>query len=70
MKRFGAKTTAWSYVGVFLTCCLSFPRILCRHLHVYHHKYNKEHTLSPFAGLAFHPVDGIMQVNRLPFIGS
>ncbi|PNH02499.1 Delta(7)-sterol-C5(6)-desaturase 1 [Tetrabaena socialis] len=30
-------------------------------LHYDHHKYNKEHTLSPFAGLAFHPLDGILQ---------
>jgi len=30
-------------------------------LHAYHHIYNKQHTLSPFAGLAFHPVDGILQ---------
>ncbi|KAL0044025.1 hypothetical protein WJX82_003384 [Trebouxia sp. C0006] len=30
-------------------------------LHYIHHKYNKEHTLSPFAGLAFHPLDGILQ---------
>jgi hypothetical protein len=33
-----------------------------RTLHYIHHKYNKEHTLSPFAGLAFHPLDGILQV--------
>ena len=33
-----------------------------RLLHYIHHKYNKEHTLSPFAGLAFHPVDGVLQV--------
>lgn len=32
-----------------------------RLLHRPHHKYNKEHTLSPFAGLAFHPIDGICQ---------
>jgi len=32
-----------------------------RVLHHAHHKYNKEHTLSPFAGLAFHPIDGICQ---------
>mmetsp|Transcript_16805 Transcript_16805/g.43963 ORF Transcript_16805/g.43963 Transcript_16805/m.43963 type:complete len:380 (-) Transcript_16805:600-1739(-) len=32
-----------------------------KYLHNEHHKYNKEHTLSPFAGLAFHPVDGILQ---------
>lgn len=30
-------------------------------LHHIHHKYNKENTLSPFAGLAFHPIDGILQ---------
>jgi len=34
-------------------------------LHYIHHKYNKEHTLSPFAGLAFHPIDGILQA--LPY---
>ncbi|KAM0885503.1 hypothetical protein ACQ4PT_030293 [Festuca glaucescens] len=33
---------------------------LYKHLHATHHKYNKENTLSPFAGLAFHPVDGIL----------
>ncbi|KXZ52406.1 hypothetical protein GPECTOR_9g450 [Gonium pectorale] len=32
-----------------------------KYLHYDHHKYNKEHTLSPFAGLAFHPLDGILQ---------
>lgn len=37
----------------------------CRTLHYIHHKYNKEHSLSPFAGLAFHPLDGILQVSLL-----
>jgi lathosterol oxidase len=32
-----------------------------KYLHHIHHIYNKEHTLSPFAGLAFHPLDGILQ---------
>lgn len=36
-----------------------------RLLHNDHHKYNKAHTLSPFAGLAFHPIDGILQA--LPY---
>lgn len=31
------------------------------YLHYIHHIYNKEHTMSPFAGLAFHPIDGILQ---------
>ncbi|CAM6115413.1 unnamed protein product [Calypogeia fissa] len=30
-------------------------------LHATHHIYNKENTLSPFAGLAFNPIDGIIQ---------
>ncbi|CAM0879020.1 unnamed protein product [Alopecurus aequalis] len=33
---------------------------LYKHLHATHHIYNKENTLSPFAGLASHPVDGIL----------
>ncbi len=33
-----------------------------KHIHATHHKYNKENTLSPFAGLAFHPLDGVLQV--------
>lgn len=43
-----------------------FTKVLlcCRTLHYIHHKYNKEHTLSPFAGLAFHPLDGILQVRH------
>ena len=37
-------------------------------LHKTHHIYNKEHTLSPFAGLAFHPLDGILQA--IPYLWS
>lgn len=33
---------------------------LYKHLHAFHHMYNKQNTLSPFAGLAFHPVDGVL----------
>lgn len=36
-----------------------------KYLHAVHHKYNKEHSMSPFAGLAFHPLDGILQA--LPY---
>ena len=39
--------------------------MVCSKLHYIHHKYNKENTLSPFAGLAFHPIDGVMQA--LPY---
>jgi len=36
----------------------------CSWLHVIHHKYNKGDQMSPFAGLAFHPLDGIMQARH------
>ena len=39
--------------------------VICRLLHFIHHKYNKEHSMSPFAGLAFHPLDGIIQAGLL-----
>ena len=39
-----------------------------RYLHNIHHKYNKEHTLSPFAGLAFHPLDGCLQA--APYVAA
>ena len=39
--------------------------VTCRLLHFIHHKYNKEHSMSPFAGLAFHPLDGIIQAGLL-----
>ncbi|KAK4487282.1 hypothetical protein RD792_006109, partial [Penstemon davidsonii] len=34
---------------------------LYNYLHATHHIYNNQNTLSPFAGLAFHPLDGILQ---------
>ncbi|KAL4179043.1 hypothetical protein AMTRI_Chr13g85280 [Amborella trichopoda] len=34
---------------------------LYKYLHATHHIYNKQDTLSPFAGLAFHPLDGVLQ---------
>ncbi len=42
--------------------------MLGRYLHHIHHKYNKEHTLSPFAGLAFHPLDGCLQA--APYVAA
>nr|GLL19268.1 delta(7)-sterol-C5(6)-desaturase-like [Ipomoea trifida] len=34
---------------------------LYKYIHATHHIYNKQNTLSPFAGLAFNPLDGILQ---------
>lgn len=34
---------------------------LYKHVHMLHHKYNKPETLTPWASIAFHPIDGMMQ---------
>lgn len=36
---------------------------LIKWLHADHHKYNTGESLSPWAGLAFHPVDGMLQAS-------
>ncbi|KAK6152869.1 hypothetical protein DH2020_012508 [Rehmannia glutinosa] len=36
-------------------------KFLYKHLHATHHIYNKHDTISPFAGMALHPLDGILQ---------
>lgn len=32
-----------------------------KHIHLLHHKYNQAHTLTPWASIAFNPLDGILQ---------
>ncbi|KAL7581551.1 hypothetical protein ACA910_022114 [Epithemia clementina (nom. ined.)] len=39
-----------------------------KHIHVLHHKYNKPETLTPWASLAFHPLDGILQASPYVFV--
>ncbi len=41
-------------------------RWLYKWLHWDHHIYNNEGEMSPFAGLAFHPLDGMLQAS--PYI--
>jgi Delta7-sterol 5-desaturase len=36
-------------------------KFLYRYVHLKHHKYNKVETLTPWASIAFHPLDGILQ---------
>lgn len=40
---------------------------LFKNLHAVHHKYNKPETLTPFASIAFHPLDGILQASPYVF---
>lgn len=47
--------------GVYWSHRILHVGLAYKYLHYDHHKYNKEHSLSPFAGLAFHPLDGILQ---------
>jgi lathosterol oxidase len=34
-----------------------------KHIHALHHQYNKPETLSPWASVAFHPLDGLLQAS-------
>jgi len=36
---------------------------LYKHIHVLHHKYNSPQTLTPWASIAFHPLDGVLQAS-------
>eukprot|EP00545_Synedropsis_sp_CCMP1620_P009534 CAMPEP_0119003328 /NCGR_PEP_ID=MMETSP1176-20130426/497_1 /TAXON_ID=265551 /ORGANISM="Synedropsis recta cf, Strain CCMP1620" /LENGTH=378 /DNA_ID=CAMNT_0006954919 /DNA_START=55 /DNA_END=1191 /DNA_ORIENTATION=+ len=36
---------------------------LYKHVHMLHHKYNRADTLTPWASIAFHPVDGMLQAS-------
>lgn len=61
----------FAFLAIYLVICefgiywmhreLHDIKPLYKHLHATHHIYNKQNTLSPFAGLAFHPLDGILQ---------
>ena len=38
-------------------------KLLYKYIHVFHHKYNRPDTLTPWASIAFHPLDGILQAS-------
>lgn len=38
-------------------------KFLYKHIHLLHHQYNKPETLTPWASIAFHPLDGILQAS-------
>lgn len=37
-------------------------KFLYKYIHALHHKYNKSVTMTPWASIAFNPIDGILQV--------
>lgn len=62
-----------AYTAVYLFCVeigvywmhreLHEQKFLYKYIHALHHKYNKPHTLSPWASIAFNPLDGILQAS-------
>ena len=38
-------------------------KFLYKYVHMKHHQYNKAETLTPWASIAFHPLDGILQAS-------
>jgi hypothetical protein len=42
-------------------------KFLYKYVHGLHHKYNKAATLTPWASLAFNPLDGVLQVRWLDY---
>mmetsp|Transcript_10850 Transcript_10850/g.18238 ORF Transcript_10850/g.18238 Transcript_10850/m.18238 type:complete len:319 (+) Transcript_10850:93-1049(+) len=67
----------WSYYFLYLFIYIVFVEIgiywmhrtlhtnkfLYKYIHGLHHKYNKATTLTPWASIAFNPVDGILQAS-------
>lgn len=65
----------WTNYALFFTCyivcveigiywmhrTLHTNKFLYKYVHGPHHMYNKHDTLSPWASLAFHPLDGVLQ---------
>jgi Delta7-sterol 5-desaturase len=41
---------------------------LYKHIHMKHHQYNKAETLTPWASIAFHPLDGLLQASPYFFV--
>mmetsp|Transcript_3684 Transcript_3684/g.5502 ORF Transcript_3684/g.5502 Transcript_3684/m.5502 type:complete len:199 (+) Transcript_3684:2-598(+) len=42
-------------------------KFLYKHVHALHHKYKTAEMLSPWASIAFHPLDGILQASPYVF---
>jgi len=67
----------WGYYALYFLCYLTLVEIgvywmhrtlhenkfLYKYIHGLHHKYNKLTTLTPWASIAFNPIDGILQAS-------
>ena len=56
-------------VGIYwMHRTLHTNKTLYKYIHGMHHKYNKASTLTPWASVAFNPLDGILQVAVAPIL--
>jgi Delta7-sterol 5-desaturase len=56
-------------VGIYwMHRTLHTNKTLYKHIHLLHHQYNKPETLTPWASIAFHPLDGILQASPYEFV--
>jgi lathosterol oxidase len=55
----------WGFYFLYFVLYLSFHenKTLYKYVHGPHHKYNQAKTLTPWASIAFHPLDGILQAS-------
>mmetsp|Transcript_10562 Transcript_10562/g.17061 ORF Transcript_10562/g.17061 Transcript_10562/m.17061 type:complete len:319 (-) Transcript_10562:240-1196(-) len=59
---FTAVYIAFVEIGIYwMHRVLHTNKFLYKHVHALHHKYNKPSTLTPWASIAFNPLDGLLQ---------
>lgn len=73
IEEIGGWPTYLIYTTLYLACVeigiywmhrsLHTNKFLYKYVHGLHHKYNKAHLLSPWASVAFNPLDGILQAS-------
>lgn len=71
MDEIGGWVFGSIYLFLYITCVeigiywmhrtLHTNKFLYKYVHALHHKYNKASTLTPWASIAFNPLDGILQ---------
>jgi Delta7-sterol 5-desaturase len=56
-------------VGIYwMHRTLHTNKVLYKYIHALHHQYKTPETLTPWASIAFHPLDGILQASPYEFV--
>lgn len=77
-----AEIGGWAWYGLYFIIYMAMVEIgiywmhrtlhtnkwMYKHIHMLHHTYNKPETLTPWASIAFHPLDGMLQAS--PYVAS